>query len=96
VPVDLAAASHPPCQQPACSPNVLACMVRVRGVTVSYLRPGEGLGLRCAHCNRTRVLSRDDLIRLVGGGGELDTLHTRLRCAVRLRHPADMWITTSG
>jgi hypothetical protein len=68
-------------------------MVGVRGVTVDYLRPGEGICLKCVHCNRTRVIARDDLVRLVGGSADLSTLYTRMKCLVCRRPPVDMWLT---
>jgi hypothetical protein len=68
-------------------------MTTVRGLTVSYLRPGEGLSVRCDKCNRTKVMSKDDLIRLFGSGAELSRLHERLRCVVCRNPPAEMSVT---
>jgi len=65
----------------------------VRGVTLSYLRPGEGLGVRCLGCRRERILTKDALIRLAGAHAELERLHGRLRCSSCGGGPADVWIT---
>lgn len=62
-------------------------------MSVRRLAVGEGLGILCQGCHRTRILTRDELIRLTGPDADLATLHTRLKCSACGGLAGDIWLT---